>query len=51
MDKKIKLVLYAVGGLVVLIVLMRILRTGKRRARQADKSVKKQAKKDVRLWF
>ena len=48
MDKKVKLILYAVGGLIVLIVVMRVLRTGKRRARQADRSVKKQAKKDVK---
>jgi len=45
---KIKTVLYIVGGLIVLLIIVRILRTGKRKAKEVTKEEKVQAVQDLR---
>ena len=45
---KIKTVLYIVGGLIVLLIIVRILRTGKRKAKEIKKEDKIQAVQDLR---
>ena len=45
---KIKTVLYIIGGLIVLLIIVRVLRTGKRKAKEIKKEDKIQAVQDLR---